>query len=409
MMVAKIVGEVIAIGDEIVCGKLLDTNSQWISQGLIDLGVAVRHHTTIGDRFDDYRPMLATAAHRADVIVCTGGLGPTEDDLTTAALAEFAGVALEFDDASWANIERIFARRNRPITANNRKQAMRPVGSKSIFNPEGTAPGIDMLLPEQSGRRARLFALPGVPAELRDMWPSVAAEIRLLTGQRVFYQYSLHCFGAGESEIESMIPRELMRRGRDPLVGITASQATISLRVSTIGESLDRCHEFAQPTIDTLRKALGTLVFGDESDTLESVVIEKLRQSKQTISICDLGLSGDVFQRLRSVDTASRVVRGGFQLDHSSISRVFGDALTHPPNSPASLSELAGAVRIQMDSGLGLAIGPLPAADKPRQIFHVALADSQGTHAVELSCAGHPAVRLNRSVKGVMNFLRLSH
>ncbi len=406
-MTKYLIGEVLSIGDEIICGNLLDTNSQWLSQALSDLGVSVRFHSSIGDRVEDYRIALESACRRADVIVSSGGLGPTEDDLTSAALAEFAGVELKFDESSWAHIRSIFAKRNRPIVESNRKQAMRPHGSRVIANPQGTAPGIDLWLPERAGRRSRVFALPGVPAEMREMWPAVAAEIQALVGQRAFYQYSLHCFGAGESDIEAMIPPEIMRRGRDPLVGITASQATISVRVSTLGESARECQRLAQPTVDQLRTVLGDLVYADQGEPLESVVLRKLTSLARSLGIVDMGLDGLLYQLLKRFDASGRSIVGGLQLDESSIGGVIPDVGETSPMTEPILLKIADHARIFLRADFGLAIGPVPDSAAATQTFRVAFTDGRSTWVPELSCAGHPAIRSIRATKGILNFLRL--
>ena len=404
-MAKIVIGEVLAIGDEIICGKLLDTNSQWLSQKMSELGVAVRYHSTIGDRIEDYRVALESACMRADLIVCSGGLGPTEDDLTSAALAELAGVDLEFDESSWAQIRSIFAKRNRPIAESNRKQAMRPHGSRVILNPNGTAPGIDLWLPEQAGRRVRVVALPGVPAEMREMWPAVATEIQAMVGQRVFFQYSLHCFGAGESDIEAMIPPEIMRRGRDPLVGITASQATISLRVSTLGQSVNECQRIAEPTIDQLRAVLGDLVYAVQDESLESVVLSELSSHGRSLGIVDMGLAGQVYQVLKRFDPSGRTIVGGVQVDEHSVGKLLLDL--DQTYSWTDHLEAADQVRNFFHSDFGLAIGPLPDPAAAAQTFRVAISDGRSTWVPEISCAGHPAIRSIRATKGILNFLRL--
>ncbi len=404
----NVVGEIIAIGDEITCGKRLDTNSQWLSQRLSELGVDVRFHTTIGDRLEDYRVAFETASRRANLVVCSGGLGPTEDDLTSQALAELVGVPLEFDSDSWKHIESIFAKRNRPIAPSNRKQALRPQGSRAIFNPNGTAPGIDLTLPKPDDRSARVFAFPGVPAELHEMWPSIATEIRKLVGERVFYHFTLNCFGAGESDTEAMIPAEIMRRSRDPLVGITASHATISLRISTIGESVEQCRQFVQPTIDKLRAALGDLIYGEQDEPLASVVLRSLKRMSRTIAIADLGLDGRLFQDLKQFDPSSDIVLGGLQLGEKAVAKIFPEITSTDFDDEKSLLTVSSQVRRLFGSDIGLAIGPFPPPNLASQLFRIGLTDGTTSWSFEFPCAGHPAVRALRATKQILNFLRLN-
>src|SRR6056297_245707 len=188
------IAEVIAIGDEITSGAKLDTNSQWLSTQLGSLGIRVLYHSTVGDSLEACTNVFRLAARRASIIVTTGGLGPTADDLTRQALADAIASSLEFNPQAMAHIESIFKYRNREMPERNRVQAMFPRGSQVIPNPQGTAPGIDLLmrdpvliaadqashekisqpsrsLPGESTEQpARLFALPGVPAEMRSMY-----------------------------------------------------------------------------------------------------------------------------------------------------------------------------------------------------------------------------------------------
>ena len=236
--------EIISIGDELTSGQRLDTNSQWLSTRLGELGVQVMYHTTVADDLEANVQVFRQAAQRADLIVATGGLGPTADDLTRDALAAVAGVELVLDEAALAHIESLFARRKRPMPERNRVQAMFPRGSRVIPNPAGTAPGIDIEMPRPGKSPARIFALPGVPAEMHEMWEqTVAPAIAALMGKpRVIRHKQIKCFGVGESDLEQMLP-DMIRRGRDPQVGITVHGATITLRITASGDTAEACYE----------------------------------------------------------------------------------------------------------------------------------------------------------------------
>ena len=250
--------EIISIGDELTSGQRLDTNSQWLSMRLGELGVRVMYHTTVADDLEANVNVFRAAIERADVVVATGGLGPTADDLTRDAIAAATNRQLVLDAAALAHIERLFSRRQRPMPERNRVQAMFPEGSRVIPNPEGSALGLILTVPRECrphGPRneqlqesstlpgeCRLFALPGVPAEMKRMWEeTVAPAIRaMLPAPRVICYRRIKCFGVGESDLEAMLP-DLIRRGREPQVGITVSGATITLRIAAAGENPAAC------------------------------------------------------------------------------------------------------------------------------------------------------------------------
>lgn len=377
--------EIIAIGDELTSGQRLDTNSQWLAERLLELGVPVAFHTTVGDVLADNVEVFRRAVERANIVVASGGLGPTADDLTRHALAEVAGVELVRDDAALEHIKALFARRKREMPPANEIQAMFPRGSRVIDNPHGSAPGIDMEI-----ERARIFALPGVPAEMKEMWQSsVAHAIRQHLGiTKTIRHYRIKCFGVGESDLEAMLP-DLIARQRYPLVGITVSQATITLRITAEGETREAALAAMQPTIDTIHACLGDLIFGYEDDELQDVVVRLLRERKQTISVAEWGTAGLVCQWLAEAG-ADDAFRGGTVMTV----RATWHASTLPP----------------IDGGYCLLIGPPPQADSSTTApgnLAVILAHSGQVIRKEFPFAGHPDILRPRAAKQALNLLRL--
>jgi nicotinamide-nucleotide amidase len=294
--------EIIAIGDELIGGVRVDTNSQWISQQLDQLGIQTAFHSTVGDDIEDMLQVFQTAIGRADMIVTTGGLGPTADDLTRKAIAQTAGVELVLDNAVLEHVQQMYHRRGRVMPPNNEIQAWFPEGSVIIDNPEGTAPGIEFCgqsTHQTTAKAYRIFSLPGVPAELKQMWrATVESRIRNHYNiDAVTIHHTLHCFGTGESAIEMQLP-DLMERGRDPLIGITASAATISLRIATRGADEADCQRKIAPTVSLIRERLGKLVYGENGQQLEDVVARQLTANQQKVAVFDWGLQGEVARRL---------------------------------------------------------------------------------------------------------------
>ena len=209
--------EVIAIGDELTTGQRLDTNSQWISRELAVLGITTAFHTTITDALDDGVAAFRIAVERADLVIVTGGLGPTADDLTRDVLALVAHEPLELSESALEVVASRFARRGQAMPESNRRQALFPRTSSVIPNPEGTAPGIDLEIPRQSQGAtgaSRVFALPGVPSEMRAMWRETVVPALLALqpeGGTICFR-RIKCFGAGESAVEAMRTRPPARR-----------------------------------------------------------------------------------------------------------------------------------------------------------------------------------------------------
>jgi nicotinamide-nucleotide amidase len=389
--------EIIAIGDEITSGQLLDTNSQWLSQRLEELGIRVLYHSTIGDELEPSIAAFRLAIDRADVVIVTGGLGPTADDLTREALAQATRRPLQQDPKAMEYIRCLFARRNRPMPPQNELQAMFPQGSRVVHNPHGTAPGIDLEIPRTGRTPCRMICLPGVPAEMVEMWgDSVATTIDQFVGggRRVVRRRLIHCFGAGESQIESMLP-DMIRRGRRPTVGITAGKATITLRIAADGDTEEECRAAMKPTIATIRECLGTLVFGEEDDDLQHVVLRLLQEQKKTLATAECGTSGLVAQWLSGVEGFADVYRGGLVL----------------PKSNESAETMAEKCRQEFNADIGLSVGFLAAeshTDEASPQPMVALATSSGVQQKPLIPSMHPALTYIFTAKQALNHLRLS-
>lgn len=380
--------EVIAIGDELTTGQRLDTNSQWLSERLTELGLDIAFHTTVGDELADNIAALRFAIERADVIVATGGLGPTADDLTRNALAAAVGVELAQDDAALAHIERLFASRGRSMPERNRLQALFPRGSTPIPNPNGTAPGIHLRIERQGRGACHVFCLPGVPAEMVEMWQATVAPTITAAQQapRVIRHKRVKCFGVGESQLETMLPTGLIERGREPRVGITVSGATITLRVTAAGTTEANCFAAMDDTLKSIRESIGHLVFGEEEDELEHAIVRLLREQKKTLATSEAVTDGLIALWLASVDPERSAFVGG---------EVIGSV-------EGSLPELAEAARQRFHADFGLAVGNDDGTHVP-----VCFTYETGHRRSRFSTAGHPAILKPRAAKQALNLLRL--
>lgn len=409
--------EIIAIGDEITSGQLLDTNSRWLSQRLGELGIRVLYHTTVADELDPCAEVFRRAIARADLVVATGGLGPTADDLTRGAIAKAVDRELVLDLKALEHIRGMFARRQRKMPQQNERQAMIPAGGQMIHNPHGTAPGIDLKVPRDGFGPCRLLALPGVPAEIREMWhDSVAQRLReMAPGGRMIRHWRIKCFGAGESQVEAMLP-EMIRRGRTPTVGINASQTTIILRISAEGASEEECRAAMEPTVATIRRSLGTLVFGEDDDELQDAVVRLLRRQEKTLATAEWGTAGLVTQWLDSAAGAEACYRGGVvAAGREALAGVLGIEPEHLTRRATTGGEVGRAMavacrqRFVADYGLGVAGFPPfdPSAVEPKAVF-VALATPGGVQLEEFPLAGHPATLKVFIAKRALNMVRLA-
>ena len=393
--------EVIAIGDELTSGQRLDTNSQWLSQQLGDLGIRTIFHTTIADDLASNVAAFRAAAERVDVVVATGGLGPTADDLTRECMAEAFELPLKLDQSSLDTIRHMFESRGREMPERNRVQAMFPEGSLAVPNPNGTAPGVDL-----TANACRMFALPGVPAEMKEMWRETVRP-RLLEqfGEQLhpIFHYRLKCFGVGESSLEAMLP-DLIRRGRVPTVGITVSKATITLRASAQAADEASFHALIQPTLDTIREKLGELVFGEEDDELQHAVSRLLVERSQTVAVAEWQTIGLVATWLQ--ECSSDALAGGFLINSldsaKSLLKIEGDV-----DSQEFAESMAVGAREQAGADFGISVGPFrgePQA-KDAKVF-LGLATPTSSTAVSRRFAGHPDILKPLTAKRALDELR---
>ena len=409
--------EIIAIGDEITSGQLLDTNTRWLSSRLEEMGVRVLYHTAVGDLEDAIADVFRRALERADVVVATGGLGPTADDLTREGIARATDRKLVPDPEAMKHVRGIFALRGSPMPKRNERQAMFPQDSRMIPNPNGTAPGIAMDVSRPGVGPCRLFAIPGVPAEMKEMWNgTVAADVRAAVGQkRVVRHRRINCFGAGESRIEAMLP-DLIRRGREPRVGITAAGATIILRITAEGATERECLGAMEPTVATIRECLEELVFGEGDDCLQHAVARLLEQNNKTLATVESDTGGLVAEWMSEVEEAAGCYLGGVVAgNHTALTRVL-DVPAEPIERDTARSvdlvrRAAEACRVKFNADYGLAVGPFPqfAPDAAHpEPLRIALATAEGTEFQSYPFAGHPALLKILSAKRALNVVRLA-
>lgn len=398
--------EIIVVGSELANGSKLDTNGQWLSLELAAVGIPVFMHTTIRDELDEMVELFRQAIERSEFVFISGGLGPTLDDLTRQALAIAAGVPLELHEPSLRHIETLFASRNRVMPERNIVQAKIPRGSEPIPNPRGTAPGLWMRVERSTGAPCHVAALPGVPTEMKPMFREWVLK-RLPTGRRVIRFYRVNVFGLGESAVEERLG-DLTARGKVPEVGITAHEATITLRITATGDSVAACDHQADQVKSIIYERLGGLVYGEEDEQLEDIVVKMLRERGETLAVVETPLSGGrLTEWLSAVADVGDVFRAGI----TAVSLDMGLPPTdvHPDvnsedGKPARM--LAEAYRTTFRATWGLSIVGRAAANGENVSGTIAVVGSDCVTTVPYHSFGDPAIDRSRVTKTALDLLR---
>ena len=355
-------GEVVAIGTEMLLGDLVDTNSAFIARELKAIGVNLHLKTVVGDNLERMYAAIGAAHARSHVVITTGGLGPTVDDLTREAVARVMGVELEFRQDLFDYIEAYFLRRGFKMTENNRKQAFVPAGAEVIENPRGTAPCFIA-----GDAKGVIIAAPGVPHEMRFIIaeravPYLRKKFRL---GEVIRTRVLRTCGLGESRVDEMIG-DLFAASANPSIGVLAHPGQVDVRITAKAADAGRAEEMIGPLEAKVRERLGDSIFGTGEVRLEEVVAGMLTERGLTIAVVESNTGGAVIQRLCASPERVRFLRRGIvALEVSELARLFGVPDGSGGGGGGGGAESAEAfariVRREAGADLGLAIvGPNP-------------------------------------------------
>jgi nicotinamide-nucleotide amidase len=301
--------EIICTGDEVLTGKIVNTNFSYISQKLEDVGLSVRWGTTVGDDRDTLLAAFLHASERADAVIVNGGLGPTVDDLSQEIAARAAGVDLVLNEEWLATMEEFFRRRSRVMSPNNRKQAMLPVGSEILDNPIGTACGFAMDI-----GKARFFFTPGVPRELRRMLeeqiiPRLLAKSGTQTAIRL---KRFHSYGLGESHVDSLLEGvEALVPDGSAKLGFRAHYPQIETKLTVRGTNEADIERKLEPVVAEVRKRLGNFILAEDDDTLEGVILKALSACGGSLTLVETFTGGQMAARIAPLPGAERVFRRG--------------------------------------------------------------------------------------------------
>ena len=297
--------EIVSVGTEILLGQIADTNAQILGKLMPEYGITHRYRQTVGDNLGRLVGSLKLALSRSDIVFTIGGLGPTEDDLTREGVAEALGLQLTVDPDIVSALRELFTKRNLPWLERQERQAMRPIGSTILDNPNGTAPGLYIA---REGKH--VFLLPGPRGEFAPMVNGpVRAILANLAGSEVIASRILKVVGMGESLVEEHL-RALLESS-NPSVATYAKPAEVHIRVTALANNREAAFELLQPVTDRVRDLLGLHVFGTDDETLEENLLALLRERHQTVSTAESITGGGVAARLTAVPGSSGVFRGG--------------------------------------------------------------------------------------------------
>ena len=378
--------EIVAVGTELLLGQIANTNARWMSERLAAIGVDVLHHDAVGDNLERIVDTLRSAAARSDTVIVTGGLGPTQDDITRDAVAVLLDVGMvrhpEIEELLREKF-RAFGRREMPES--NLRQADVPEGVRYVVPGRGTAPG---LVAELDG--VRIYAVPGVPEEMVEMMEgTILPELQQLAGSSVVRSRVLHCTGIGESALAERVD-DLFAGSKNPTIAFLASSGEVKVRITAKAATAAEADALIAPITDEVLVRLGDDVFTTEDESLEEAVVRLLRDAGTTLACAESLTGGGVGSRITSVPGASEVFLGSAVVYALSakvgILGVSRETLDGPgPVSEECAREMAAGTRRVYGADLGLSLtgaaGPEPhGGAEPGQIW-VALEGRDVSHA----------------------------
>lgn len=410
----------LSIGDELALGQTVDTNTAWIAARLATLGISTVLHETVSDDRDLIAASIGWAATKAELIVISGGLGPTDDDLTRQALADAMGVELVEDATSLEALETFFRARGYPMAERNRVQALCPAGAAMIPNTCGTAPGIRATV-----NRAEVFVTPGVPREMIAMVENaVVPAVQQLratqgtaSGGGVILTTKVNTFGLGESDVAERLG-ELMKRGRNPVVGTTVADGLCSVRIRAEYADADEAKRELHDTTQRVEAALGPVVFGRDDTTLQGSLVALLLEQGKTVATAESCTGGMVGSMLTDIPGSSAAYLGGWvtytnDLKTQQLGVRPGVIEAHGAVSEDVVIAMAEGARQRSGADFAVAVSGVAGPgggteEKPVGTVWLALAGPKNTTARQARLIGNRASVRDRAAKCALQMIRLT-
>ena len=377
--------EIVCVGTELLLGDIVNTNAAWLAKELAGMGVNVYYQTVVGDNPERLSNALGTAFSRADMVLTTGGLGPTKDDLTKETAVSYIGGKLEIDEPSLEHITQIFTQTGREVTESVKKQAYLPKGCTPLHNYNGTAPGF---IYENGGKT--LIMLPGPPKEMMKMFETGVRPF-LAGSDKQLYSRRIRIIGIGESEVADKIS-DLMDL-TSPTVAPYAKTAETELRVTVAADSRDEAYKLMQPTIDEIVNRIGRFIYGIDVSSVEERVFNLLKEQGKTAAFAESVTGGLISKRITDIPGSSEVFPLGVVTYASEMkSEMIG---VNPETiekynvvSDKVAMEMAKGVREKAKASIGLGITGIAGPgggdeDHPVGLVYVGISDEKGEYARE--------------------------
>jgi nicotinamide-nucleotide amidase len=405
-----------AIGDELLIGQVVNTNAAWLGTTLTDAGMAVEKMVTVADTEESIRGLLDEHLDTFDLLIVTGGLGPTHDDITKQVLADYFNRSLQFHENIFEEIRRRFEARGIPLARSNRGQAMVPEGFEPLNNPIGTAPGLWCDYEREQGTGS-IACLPGVPSEMkRIVQESVLPRLRERIGGRNIIRRTLLTTGIGESNLNEELGDLSEYLSQDVRLAFLPGPQGVRLRLTAIVSDDPSPERRMEKLESVIRERAGTYVYGSGEETLQSVVADLLREHGMTVSVAESCTGGLVLSRLTDVPGSSDYVAGGVVAYSNEVKvallGVPQDTLgAHGAVSRQVATEMARGVRRALGTSVGLAtsgiLGPGGGTEeKPVGTVWIGLSDDSGATASLLRLGLDRETNKERTVAAVLNLLR---
>ncbi len=405
--------EILCVGTELLIGDIVNTNSAFLSRALAEMGINVFYHSVVGDNDERLKKSLTLALERSDVVIMTGGLGPTYDDMTKETVASLFNLEMVMHEQSLSAICAYFSRTGRKMTENNKKQAIMPYGATVFQNDCGTAPGLAV---EKNGKTVIL--LPGPPREMQPMFINHVGPYLMKFSQGCIVSKNINLFGVGESSVEALL-YDMMKNAANPSLATYADDGELRIRVSALAKTSAEAQELINPYIEKISSLLKDNIYGIDMQSVEEALVKKLSEHNLTIATCESCTGGLISKKITDISGSSKVFGYGICTYANEAKTSLLGVKSETLNEYGAVSEQTAREMAQgllKLSGADIAIsttgiaGPGGGTDqKPVGLVYVGCASKRGVKVKKLLlCRGNTAERSYIRTLAAKNALKIA-